>query len=120
MEGDPRYELQNRIRSEIKEYNSRYWSNFWYFVGISIIIGLAAFFLLNNPNILFISVPSALVIFCARFGFPKTVSFEPEIPMTNEPHKPYSDALDQIYCRHCGAKTDIGEIFCPKCHRSLK
>ncbi len=120
MDGDDHYALQQRIRSEIKEYNSRYWSNFWYFVGISVIIGLAALLLLDSPNLLFISVPSALVLFCARFGLPKSASFEPSIQMTSEPHKPYSDALDQIFCRHCGAKTDIGEIFCPKCHRTLK
>ena len=120
MGEEAQYQIREKIRREVKEYNSRYWGNFWYFVGISIMIGLAAYFILGSPNILFISVPTSLVIFCARFGLPKSVSFEPEIQITEEPHKPYSDALDHIKCKYCGAETDIGEIFCPKCHRALK
>ena len=109
----------DEMRAQLAKESKDYWGKFFGTVGTSLIIGLVIFLLVDNPYFLFV-VPLSLFLFCARLGLPKSYPVNVDLPQTKEPQKTYSASLEQIQCPHCGTTTDIGEVYCSKCRRSIR
>ncbi len=115
---EDREAIRNKLQKEIRDYNRSYITNFFYFVGFSLILGIGGAMLFGTYIILFTVVPIGLLFFCGRFGLPKSMPKGQKRPKDVE-IKPYTDSLDAVYCPDCGARTDAGDLFCPKCARKL-